>query len=205
MTVAHGKVLRVSARFRDALSGDVVNVFYVLTNFATPQAEADVMTALDTNLTASYGNFDQHMISTTEPVDLKVDVVEFQAGKWVVTQNVGLTSWGAGLTTAETNDALPPGSAVLLKLRTGLGKHWGRKFFGAFTELNNVVGYVSSALQTAVLAFGTGMLSPITISAGNTMKYVVPDTVYGLARYVTEVAVNSIWSYQRRRRTAVGS
>lgn len=205
MTVPNGAVLRASVRFEDQTGEDMMNVFFFQTTFAAPQLEADVFANVKSYLEASYQNIDQYMTNAATPVDLKVDVVSFQAGSWVVTANVGFMSFGTGLVLAETSDALPGGVSVLLKLRTALGKHYGRKFFGLFTELSNAVGFVSATLQSAVLAFGAGLLTPGTISAGNTFSVVIPDTATGVVRVLTEVVVSSVWAYQRRRRTGTGS
>lgn len=205
MTVPTGAVMRASIRFQASQGEDIMNVFFLQTTFAAPQAELDVFNSVRTYFEASYGNLDNYMSNTGQPLDIKLDVVSFQAGKWVVTANVGFGTFGTGLILAEVADPLPVATAALLKLRTSLGKHYGRKFFGLFTELTNVSGFLSSALQLAVLAFGTGLLTPGTISAGNTYSVVVPDTLTGVVRALTEVAVNSVWSYQRRRRTGVGS
>lgn len=204
MTVPTGAILRASLRIQDPYGNDHVNVWYLQTSFAAPQTEQAVFDGVDAFMTASYGNIDNFMATGSVVLDMKLDVVAFQAGKWVVTQNVGFGQWGVALNPAETGEELPAGVAVLLKLRTALGKHYGRKFFGLMTELTNNTGLVSSALQTAVLALGSGILIPYTISAGNTVSVVVPDTASGIVRALTEVAVNAVWSYQRRRRQGVG-
>lgn len=205
MSVPNGALLRASARFSTAGFGDLVNVFTFQCVFTANQTDSDVFDAVDAHLSDIYNQFDLHMATQVEPLDLKVDIIEFQAGEFVVTYNVGFGSWGATLNTAETADALPSGVAVLGKLRTGLGKHWGRKWLGVFTELNNNVGYVTSTLQTAV---ASGLVKLVTAYIFNTdqgIRGVVLDQQSGLARQIMEVAVNSVWSYQRRRRTGVGS
>lgn len=205
MTVATGSVLRATARFNAGGYGDMMNVYSFRTIFATAQLEADVFDEVDIYLTSVYTEFSQLMALTLNPADLKVDVIAFQAGEWVVTQNVGFGSWGVGVVTAETNDALPPGSAAVVKLRTALGKHWGRKWVGWFTELSNDQGFPSTTLISALVTGFVRLLTPSLISAGNTIETVVLDQATGAIRQVTEIATLSQWGYQRRRRPGVGS
>lgn len=206
MSVGTAKVLRCSARWTDANGSDLVNVFFFRTSFASAQTEADIMTAVDTYLQSCFDHFDGNMRTTTAPFDLKVDVVQWAGGKWVVVQNVGFGPWGSGLTAGSGSDALPPGSAALGKLYTNLGKHTGKKFFGGFTEAScDVGGNVEAALHTAILDGLTELLSPYVISAGNTLITVVLDYVGGTIRDALAAAVNGTWSYQRRRRPGVGS
>lgn len=204
MTVPNNALLRISARMRHGSFGDVVNVWNAICDFATPQAESVVFAACDAWMTTIYQEIDQLISSIQEPLDLKVDVVTHIAGKWEVVANVGFGSWGAAIVTAETQDLLPSGVAMLGKLRTGLGKHWGRKWLGVFTEVSNVAGFVSTALQTAGLAsLGQFLLGHVIVSGNGMLPILLQSN--GIYRDITEVAVNSVWSYMRTRRTGVGS
>lgn len=205
MTVPTGAKLRATARFNRGGYGDVMNVFYFLTDFTAPQAEEDVFDGVDALLSSVFIEFDQYLVNLMDPVDLKVDVVSFNAGRWEVTANVGFGAWGSTITTAEVNEQLPPGAAALVKLRTSLGKHWGRKFVGFFTELMNLDGYLSSTLVSALVTGFAKLIGPYTITTGVLLQPVVLDTITGVTRAITEVAVNGQWSYQRRRRPGVGS
>lgn len=206
MTVVDGAVLRVSVRFHSDTYGDIMNVWHFRADFPDlDQPDENVMDAITAVMTASYQNIDQLMGSVIDPLDVKVDVVQHLAGKWTVVQNVGLSGWDAGLVTNEGADLLPPGSAILGKLRTGLGKHWGRKYFGGFTETSNEVGLVTAAAQTAVLALLDGLLDPVVVFVNDVLHTVVLDQLNGTVRDFVESAVNNVWSYQRRRRTGVGS
>lgn len=206
MTVATGVVLRASARFNSVNAQDNVNVYWFRTSFASAQTDADTFTAVDTYISSVYADFDDRIRNGWSAVDLKLDVVEFVAGKWVVTQNVGFGSFGASLTFAGASDALPEGVSPLGFLRTGLGKHTGRKFFFGFTEADSDAGgNIAAAAVTAVVSGLTKLLTPHVISAGNDLIAVVADQAAGITRDILEVAGSGIFGYQRRRRPGVGS
>lgn len=206
MTVPTGAALRASARFDGVHDQDIVNVYNFLTDFATPQAEQDVFDAVDDYLSSVYVEFDDDLYSTITPVDLKVDVVEFVGGKWMVTANVGFGSWGSTINTTDADDPLPPGSAAVSFLYTNLGKHQGRKFFGGFTEGgNSLSGAVGSDVLTRIALGVVKLLTPHVIAAGNDLITVVLDTVDGTIREILSIGSNAHWGYQRRRRPGVGS
>jgi len=206
MTVPSGAVLRASARFQNSQGSDVVNVFYFRTTFASPLDEGAVFTAVDDYLSATYEVFDTHFGTGGLAVDLKVDVVEWQNGKWEVTQNVGLQGWFSSASFDANADSLPPGSAVLVKLFTGIGKHIGKKFLGMMTEAaNSPGGVVASAVITAVANGFALLLDPLIIGVGFSLNTVIVDHVTGVVRDVIEIAVSDNWAYQRRRRLGTGS
>jgi hypothetical protein len=206
MTVPVDAIIRASARFRDNQGSDCVNVYTFQMDCTDPQDEIDVFNSVDAYLTTVYDEFDQSMDDDAEPYDLKVDVIEFQGGDWVVTQNVGFGSWGSGITPTGVSDPLPPGSAVLGKLYTGLGKHTGKKFFGVLTEsILDTDGNATDAQVTNVLAGLVKLVTPYVITAGNRIVSVVLDQATGVARQVLEAAVSDVIAYQRRRRPGTGN
>jgi len=206
MTVQDEEVIRCSARFVDTNGSDNVNVWYFELDLAAPQSDAAVFAAVDAYLTSVYTEFDTEMRSGTGKIDLKVDVVTWQNGKWEVTHNVGLQGWGAGITPSAAGDALPPGVAALGKLYTGAGKHIGKKFFGTLTEAaSDVGGNIVGAAATKITTGLTKLLTPYIISAGNVLLATVVDHLTGEKRSVIEIGVGGNFGYQRRRRPGTGS
>lgn len=206
MTVNNLDVLRVATRFTGVHQQDIMNVWYFQANLAASQADAAVMTALDTYLSSAIVPFDGYLDNSITPLDMKVDVVQWLNGKWEVTYNVGTSAWGASITPASTADALPEGASALAFLRVGLGKHQGRKFLGGFAEDgNSPSGALDSTMQTTILSGLATLLTPYVISAGNELATAILDHTDGTIRYVIELALNGFWAYQRRRRPGVGS
>ena len=206
MTVNDGDVLRVSARFDGYHDQDIVNVYHFRCDFAAPQADVDVMAGVDTYLTSVYVDFDDDLHAQITPVDLKVDVVVFSGGKWVVSQNVGFSSWGAGINTTGATDPIPPGAAAVAFLQTSLGKHQGRKFFGGFIEAaNSPSGAVDNSVQGRILTGVAKLLTPHVISAGNDLITCIVANLDGAVRDIIGTALNGHWGYIRNRRPGVGS
>lgn len=206
MTVSNGNVLRVATRFTGVHQQDIMNVWYFRADFAAPQADTTVVTAVDAYLSSAIVPFDGYLDNSISPLDMKVDVVQWLNGKWEVVQNVGTAAWGSTITPASTADALPEGASALAFLRVGLGKHQGRKFLGGFAEDgNSPSGALDSTMQTTILSGLATLLTPAIISAGNEIATVVLDHTDGTVRDVIELALNGFWAYQRRRRPGVGS
>jgi len=206
MTINNGDVLRASARWSGPNGQDIVNVWYFQADFTTTDTDEDVFDAIDTFLTRIFLPFDDDLLTTMTPVDLKVDVVDFIGGKWVVTHNVSFGPWGAGITQTDAGETLVPGAAAVGFLQTALGKHQGRKFFGGFgIDSNSPSGAVDSSVQSRILLGLAQLLIDEVVQAGNNLVSVVPDTVFGIAREILSVALNAHWGYQRRRRPGVGS
>jgi len=206
MTVPVGAIIRASARWHNYNGDDVVNVFYFRGDFTSAQDEQDVFDAVDAYLTSVYTEFDGYIDNNAVPYDLKVDVVEFTGGKWKVTQNVLQGSWGATLTPAETGDVLPPQTAALVKLETGLGKHQGSKYFGMFGESQNSAnGGLTTTLLNALLDGAVKLLTAYVFGGTEELQAVVLDTVTGVVRDVIGVSCSYNWSGQRRRRPGTGS
>lgn len=206
MTVATGKILRCATRFSQVSGEDVVNVWYLRTNFATPQDEDDVLSAVQVYLGSVFADFDHLMDNSAQPVDVRVDVVNWSGTKWMTVQNIGTDLFGLSLTLAGTSDALPSGSAVLGKLLTPSLKRAGAKFFGLFTTASNSTnGGVGATTISAVATGLAKLLTPHVISAGNQLEAVIISSVDGFVSDLIGVTVDYIWAYQRRRKLNVGS
>jgi len=183
-----------------------MNVWYFQTSQTGAQPEADVLAACESYLAGVFSDFDHLLDNNMNPVDIKVDIVTWQNGKWEVTANVGTTAFGGSLTTASTADYLPAGAAALGFLRTGLGKHQGRKFIGGLCEdSNSANGGLSTALATALTTGLTRLLTPFVFNTTEQLVSVVLDHTTGTVREVVEIAVPFMWAYQRRRRQGAGS
>lgn len=206
MTVANDAVLRCSARWGLPTAAEMINVWWFQTAFAEPQDELVVFNAVDAYLTSVFVEFDEKMRSSVDPIDLKVDVVAWQNGRWETVQNVGFGPWGAGIATVSGGDMLPQGVAILGYLYTTLGKHQGRKYLGGFTESDSDVSGNPLPASLSLVAAGLAkLLTNYIISVGNVLETVVADHTTGIARLIWEVGVSGAFAYQRRRRPGAGA
>lgn len=206
MPINDGDILVASARFRDVQGNDVVNVYNFRCALAAPIADQDAIDGVDAYISSFYTTLDGYMDGDAAPYDLKVDVVEFIGGEWKVTHNVGFDSWGVPLAMSGAGEPLPHGSAILVKLFTGLGKHTGKKFLGLFNDnALNSLGNVAAVVQAAAATDFAKILAPFVFTAGNTLVGVVLDRADGTVRDILSVAVSDVFAYQRRRRPGTGS
>lgn len=103
-----------------------------------------------------------------------------------------------------TSDTYALGVAAVIRLLTVNRGHQGRKFFGALAEglIGDDALFVTSAI-TMLAAFGAMLLQPIELSVAS-LYFAVYDRVHNLMRVITEVVVNAIPGYQKRRKQGVG-
>ena len=206
MTVPTGAVIRASARFVDTHGSDVVNVYFFRSDFDTPQSEAAVFAGCDQYLASVYTEFDANLDDDFDPLDLKVDVVEWDSVKWQVVANVGFGGWGVIIDSTALGNPLAPGVAALVSMFTGLGKHTGRKFVGGLVEaIKNSEGNFATASAAAMQVAFSLLLTPKVLSVGNDLITVVLDHTDGTIRDVIAIGVSEIFGYQRRRRPGTGS
>lgn len=205
MTVSNGEILRVSARQSGTSGQDIVGVFHYLAQFAVDQADADVVAAILSHLDGAYTLLNSLIAGTYNPVDIKVDVVQIIGGIEKVTRNVGTTLWTGTFNPTGAGGDLPPGATALVKMLTGVGKTYGRKFISGILEGNSVSGFIDAALQTGLVNFAGAVRTAKVISAGNELlSGVYSFKSLSFKRFI-EIAVSVGVAYQRRRRLGTGS
>lgn len=206
MAIQDGAILRASARWNDIQSSDIVNVWWFRCDFTSPQSETVVADAIDTVISNAFIPFDNNLSLAQTPVDLKIDRVEHINGEWKTIQNVSFSSWGSTIVPADSGHYLPPGVSIVGFLKTGIGKHTGRRFLGGFTEsTNDAGGNAGSTTITNVISGLATLIIPHVITTGNTLVSVVADQLAGIVRDIVEVSAQAGFGYQRRRTPGRGS
>jgi len=108
--------------------------------------------------------------------------------------------------TEATTHELPAHVAAGLYALTGVSKVVGKKFFGGFTELNNIAGGLVDSDLVAALANVAAYVYDTTITiGGRSYSGGVYRRVAAVLEPVVESFVNNIWYSQRRRRRGVGA
>jgi len=205
VTVNNGDVIRVSARFAMSSGQDHVNVFHYQTDpFGATEDDATVMSEIHDQLDSAYSNITAHLSNTASPVDLKFDIVEFIGGVETIVRNLGLIPFDVTTPPGGTGEALPPGNAGLVKMLTGIGKVYGRKYVGMLLEGGQNGGTLGASLLTALDVFGGIVYDSF---AGAAVTYLAGVMSKKLAEFVPfiEYEVNPEIAYQRRRRPGTGS
>lgn len=205
MTVVYPNILRASCRFSMAQGQDHVNVYYFRAD--TGYSETDVATLgyIEDHMDSIYGNLTAHLSNTADAVDIKVDVVAFVGGVETIIRNVGTTPFNLTVPPAATGEPLPPGVAGLVKLLTGIGKVYGRKFIGMLTEGAQNSGVLGVAVLAALEVVAAIMVATITAPvSGDLIPGVMSKRETDFVAFAS-YDVSSNMAYQRRRRAGTGS
>jgi len=208
MTIADGEIIRTSARFKNADSGDIVNVFHWKAEGTGSATEDAIMTAIEAKLDAAYAFLASHMWSGQDPYDVRHDVVSWVGGKETVLETLGTRTWTLTTPPSGGTDAMPQMDAAIVNFRTLLPKTFGRKYIGGLLEAGQNGGVLTSTVVSALTSFGAAILADI-VSGTITLKpgVVTYKTTFSALHWVPFAAaiVNSVIGTQRRRRINRGS
>jgi hypothetical protein len=205
-TLSAGDVVRVSVRLSMPQGQDHVNVYFFECQGA--EASTDTVFAGDVNdfIDQIYSRWNAGMSNAVTPVDMKIDVVDFVGGVLTITENIGLFPFVASsFNPVNGGDVLPPQDAAVVKLLTGQGRVFGRKFIGALCEDQQNSGVPAAALITQAGTFITDMLAGWT-STG-TVDFVAGVMSEKFDAFVPFIAgeLASAIGNQVRRKLNVGS
>jgi hypothetical protein len=205
MTVNTGDVIRCAVRQSAPYFGEMINVFHYEMQFASPQVDGDVTSALNTAIDNMYTFIEAYVHEGVVPVDIKFDVVDFVSGELEIVRNLGTFTWGYNYGPAADSDRLPPGTAALVKGLTTIGKVYGRKFLGGMVEPSQEAGVLSGPVLTALTNWATAYVAIASVSVGEDMyPGVMSNREKAFVRFV-EADVSTNMAYQRRRRLGTGS
>jgi hypothetical protein len=208
MTVNVGDIFRVTARFKNTKSGDIVNVYHVSIFGGSAVADFDFVSDVEDWLTSLYVNVATSLGADTDPYDLRIDQVELSGGVEQVIRNVVTKSWVLGTPPSSSGDQLPSTDAAIVNFRTIYPRVFGRKYLGCIPEGSQDAGTLISGTLTAIAAFAADVVAVyigtyvslesgvLTIKAGAGNNYWAPFLGY---------VANAILGNQRRRRKNRGS
>lgn len=201
-----GDVFRFSVRLSLPSGQDHVNVYYFEaqgTGTALDQDFADDAIAFFDTL---YSRFNSALSNAMDAVDIKIDKVDFVGGELVITENVGLFPFTtSGFVPGNSGDVLPPQDAAVIKLLTGIGKSYGRKFLGGLGENTQNNGVPESTLITQAASFISDMLAGWQIASTTDMEAGIMSTAVDAFVKFISGELSSVLGGQRRRRLGSGS
>ena len=205
MPVSGGEVIRCSVRQSGPNGQDIVNVWHYLVAAASPIDEEDVMADVAAGMDDLYATIQGQITNTQNPVDIKIDVVDYVGGVYTIIRNVGTIGWGASYNPSNTAEIYAAGVSILVLLRTLVGKVFGRKFIGVVGETtisnqNIATGDPASAFT----AFIAKALEGFSTAAGEYLLGVMSDRLFDFA-LCHEVELATEVGYQRRRAPRSGS
>lgn len=208
MSVVSGDFIRTSARFKNSESGDVVNVYHFSALGTGSATDADIMTAIEAQLSVMYAFIASQMPAGQDPYDIRHDIVSWVGGKETVIRTMGTRTWTLTTPPSGSTDMMPAMDGVIVNLRTTEPKTFGRKYLGALLEGGQVSGNLTSAALAQFVSYAAACLTVITSGTislePGVISYKVGSAVPHWAAFVAAV-VNSILGTQRRRRKNRGS
>lgn len=198
-------MIRCSVRQSGPNGQDIVNVWHYLVAAASPIDEEVVMLDVASGMDQLYATISGQITNTQNPVDIKIDVVDYVGGVYTIIRNVGTIGWGSAYNPSNTAEVYAAGVSILVLLRTLVGKVFGRKFIGVVGETtisnqNIATGDPASAFT----AFIAKALEGFSTAAGEYLLGVMSDRLFDFA-LCHEVELATELGYQRRRAPRSGS
>lgn len=202
MTISDNDVLKVVVEFTTAGGEKFQNVLHYIADFATDQADVDVVTDLADALEIAYDELAPDISSSLDDPTIAVDVVEWNVDHWETVQTVGEAILGTTLN--NSSDKLPFQCAACVVRRTSKPRSRGRIFLPPFGEDTQAGGTFTAATMSDVADFLLDLLAAIVMSAGNELVPGVPSEVLGVFLPVLAGFANDTVRTQRRRVKGVG-
>lgn len=200
MAVANNDILRVALRQKWAGTDDMINVIHYRVDTAPAGfAESDVLEDLSDGLSTKWGAIDSHLSDNLEPIDMSV---------YNITQDqpVGTIGWTTDYNGgAATGDSLPTFCAALIFFPTYVKRRVGRLFIGGLSEAAGSAGFLGSAVVSAMLNFGTSLLSLTGGPNSGEYTLVVYSRSAGVATVPAFARATNLIAIQQRRKRGRGS
>jgi hypothetical protein len=197
MSVAAAAVVRIVPTFTIGTQSRMQNVYHCRHTTGSGQADEDVVDAAVEFVEELMGNFTSNI---HQGVDLEsVDVYEL-VGTEFQPVGTGSSTWVG----TNSNDRLPSGIALLIKLYKERTGHADRKYIGGFTEVALAADAWASGVLTNGAAFVADMVAEFTATNGVKLQPSYFNRMTGLVKDYIGGAAQEVISYQRRRKPGVG-
>ena len=200
MSIADDKYLKLAQEVNMPDAVVAMNIYYMKTDFESPQAEADVLDACELWIEALYTTIDDHVSTLLSLGDLVVYEWDHIGTEW---DNIG--SRTPSVTFAAVTDMLPHGVAAMVRGYTTEARTIGRKYLPGLDEASQEDGEWTAATLVKLALFGAAWSASEEISSGNNLfagVFSTKDTIVKLLTGIYVVLTNP--AYQRRRRPGVG-
>lgn len=203
MPISHGDVLRVSANF--LLDPGILyqNVYTYLYDGVGVPPDATVVADIKAHMELAYDELVGLVLSTTLEDLSTVDIIEFVAGEWTVTRNVG--TFTPSFVPVGTGDSVPYQSSPFVTFKTTRPKSVGRKFLFPVTESQQANTILGGPAVTAVVAYANLILADITVDVINALHPCIARTGIDDILVFTAAVVTNVLGSQKRRRPGDGA
>jgi hypothetical protein len=205
MSISSGDVLRLTLQFNSPLS----DLQYVVTHYLATQGsggdEATILDDVATYLEAAWETNDGSFADTFSSEQAALFRYDFSNHRFDGLGTLPLSAFVG----SQISQDMPQGNAGLGKLYTAVARRQGRKYFGGLTENEYTNGTLTGGAVTAISDI-LDALGDIIVSDGITLApgvFSVDDEspLYETFEpFIDSYAVETIGSYQRRRKQGVG-
>lgn len=206
MTVSDGDIIKCVVFITGPDNVIMNNVYhYQLSdpNTVNP-TDLQVVQAVDADMSAIYGHWDDEMSSDYNVDRVEVDRVQWNATDqiWEVVEYIGqsiLDIDGLGI-----SDGAPHGCAANITLGTTDPKRRGRKFLPGIAEDGVTHSTFIGAVQTVLTAIAAELLTDQVVAGTADLVMGIPTNLGTWLPFIVAVA-NTVSAYQRRRKPGVGT
>lgn len=208
MPMSSGDVLRVSCRFKNSISGDIMNVYHWVAAGAISDSNEDIMDAVEAAIDDMYGALSLHLMQEQDPYDIRFDIVDWIAGREQVVGVFGTRTWILTNPPTNSQDGLPQMNAAIVNARSQTPQSFGRKYLGALSEGNIANGSLTGTVLTAIANYITYWLTDITLTGGDLQAAILSYKENGAGQHwwvLLSAVANAVIGTQRRRRISRGS
>ena len=203
MTIVVGDILRTSMQWQ-LPSGDLYqNVFHHKRTGIGIISDATHVSTIKDWAEAMYGEIVTLVNAGTVERLSFVDLVEFVAGAWKVTENIG--TFTADVTMSAAGDICPNQVSPFIVFKTPRPKTVGRKFLFPSMESDQNQGILIGAAITKYVAWADDAVNDIVIQVGDNLVPGVPRTGVDEWQEFNVAVVTDLVGTQRRRRPGEGA
>jgi len=207
MTVSAGSLVRCVIKLANANGSQIQNVYDFIMAGTGNADDADVVTGVKNFLEKAYEAVDTFISNDISFTEGLVTLLSFVVDHWESVQALGSFTSIPNIVFDNGNANLPPAAAALIRLRTGVPKHEGRKYIGGLTvdDLDDD-GTRTDAFGNALVSMASQLLSGDEAIPDSTMtaQYVVLDANQQIHRYPENAIIPNEIAYQRRRKKYLG-
>lgn len=201
MTISFGDDLRAVIHLDHAGLSGMQNVLHYEAGAGVSDSEANVVAAITSQVLTILANVATLTANNVLGVEVVCSKRNTGTGKWEAFGIGDISGW-SGSSAAEY---LPHGAAGLIRYFTSGVGNQARHFVGGFTEDSNNDGVVTGPLLTALGNYAADVVANIAVAGGNLGATWWSDVDVVARDRDSGYVVNTVWSYQRRRRPGVGS
>lgn len=204
-----GDIVRVSARMKNTVSGDVMNVYHLLmVGAGGTGTAAELNTGVQAWLSTAFANVASDLGADNDPFDIRYDVVEYVGGRIVVTRPLGVFTWTLTSPPVGSGEGGTPQDAAILNFRTASAGSYGRKYIGVYNEGSVAAGRLATAQVGRLADLAADLLTNVVASASLAGQLgAISQKIGAAGTWVdfTAAVVNAVLGVQRRRRINRGS